>query len=90
MILKEIIKILNAEVIVEGMGLDVDIKTVCASYLMSDVLAFSKAESLLITGLTNPQTVRTAEMTEIVVICYVHGKQPGEVTIELAKKIIYL
>jgi predicted transcriptional regulator len=52
---------------------------------MSDVLAFTKAGSLLLTGLTNPQVVRTAEMADIVAICFTRGKKPDEGTIRLAK-----
>ncbi len=53
---------------------------------MSDVLAFIKADSLLITGLVNPQVVRTAEMVEIAAICFVRGKQPQNETIKLANE----
>ncbi|UCC90588.1 MAG: hypothetical protein JSW24_05580, partial [Dehalococcoidia bacterium] len=52
---------------------------------MSDVLAFTKPESLLLTGLTNAQVIRTAEMAEIAAVCFVRGKKPDEETIRLAK-----
>ena len=84
--MKKIIENLNAKVIFEGSGLSHDIETVCASDLMSDVLSYGKSQSLLLTGLTNQHTVRTAEITEISAICFVHGKQPQEEAIELAKK----
>ena len=48
--------------------------------------AFVKDQALLITGLTNPQVVRTAEMMDIVCICFVRGKEPTEDVIELAKE----
>ena len=83
--LKDIIKILNAEVITGADLLEADIKMACGSDLMSDVLSFVKSESLLLTGLTNPQVVRTAEMADLAAICFVRGKKPGQETIEIAK-----
>jgi predicted transcriptional regulator len=52
---------------------------------MSDVLAFAKPGSLLLTGLTNPQVVRTAEMADLRAICFVRGKKPEKETIEMAE-----
>jgi hypothetical protein len=50
------------------------------------VLAFTKSESLLLTGLTHPQVIRTAEIAEIKAICFVRGKRPPDETVDLAKK----
>ncbi|MEJ6951842.1 hypothetical protein [Natronospora cellulosivora (SeqCode)] len=84
MILADIIKLLNLEVLVETDN-KMEITTACGADLMSDVLAFSQEKSLLLTGLTNPQVVRTAEFTDINVIIFVRGKRPPKETIELAK-----
>ncbi|HUV09183.1 MAG TPA: DRTGG domain-containing protein [Spirochaetia bacterium] len=84
--LTEIIKVLDAEVITSFGEERIEIEMICASDLMSDVLSFSKSNALLITGLINPQTVRTAEIVEISAICFVHGKQPQEETVKLAEK----
>ena len=54
--------------------------------MMSDVLAFVKSQGMMLTGLLNPQTVRTADMMDMRCICYVRGKRPGEDIVELAKK----
>jgi hypothetical protein len=54
---------------------------------MSDVLAFSNEKTLLLTGLTNPQVVRTAEMVGIQVIIFVRGKEPQIETISLANQL---
>ena len=62
-----------------------EINTACGCDLMSDVLAFVKDQSLLLTGLINPQVIRTAEMMDIVAICFVRGKVPPQEVIELAK-----
>ena len=53
---------------------------------MSDVLAFVKDQSLLLTGLINSQVIRTAEMMDILAVCFVRGKVPTEDVIELAKE----
>jgi len=68
-------------------GEDLEIKNACGADLMSDVLAFSNQKTLLLTGLTNPQVVRTAEMVEIKVIVFVRGKQPPVETISLANQL---
>ena len=60
------------------------INTACGCDLMSDVLAFVKDQSLLLTGLINPQVIRTAEMMDIVAICFVRGKVPTADVVELA------
>ena len=86
--LDEIISLLDAEVLtgkmVRKIG-ELEIVTACAGDLMSDVLAFSKAGSLLVTGLVNPQCVRTAEMSDIPAICFVRGKEPPKETIRMAE-----
>ncbi len=83
--LQDVKRILDAEVITGGELLHRDARTACGSDLMSDVLAFVKAECLLLTGLTNPQVVRTAEMADLGSICFVRGKRPDERTIKLAE-----
>lgn len=85
MLLREISEILQADSIGDFDDPDKDIEMVYASDLMSDVLTFVKSGSLLLTGLTNPQVIRTAEMAEIVVVCFVNGKKPQQETIELAR-----
>ena len=85
MTLDEIKSILEAEVIVGNGLLNREIKMICGSDLMSDVLAFTKTASLLLTGLTNPQVVRTAEMADLRAICFVRGKKPTPETVEMAE-----
>lgn len=62
-----------------------DVSMACGADLMSDVLAFTHAGTLLLTGLTNPQVVRTAEMAGISAIVFVRGKTPPPETISLAE-----
>ena len=63
---------------------DIEIKSACGSDLMSDVLAYVKEQGMLLTGLVNPQVIRTAEMMDIRVIVFVRGKIPSEEMIALA------
>ncbi len=86
MLLGKIYKILEADLVGDVKNFDKEINKVCGSDLMSDVLAFIEADSLLLTGLVNSQVVRTAEMAEIAAICFVRGKQPPDETIKLANE----
>jgi len=58
-----------------------------AADLMSDVLAFARPDSLLLTGLTLPQVVRTAEMAGILALVFVRGKHPPPETSALAAEV---
>ncbi len=54
---------------------------------MSDVLAYTKPGCLLVTGLMNPQSIRTAEVADLSAIVFVRGKSPEPDTIDLAEEI---
>jgi len=81
----EVVSIVQGQILSEA-GADLELTCGSASDLMSDVLAFTEAGSVLFTGLTNPQSVRTAEMADVKAIVFVRGKQPPEETIELARE----
>ena len=84
----EVQQILNAKVYTAYEGWEeTEVTSACGSDLMSDVLAFVKNQALLLTGLVNPQVIRTAEMMDIRVIVFVRGKEPGEDVLELAKNM---
>lgn len=86
--LLEVQRILNANVHTAYEDWEeTEVKSACGSDLMSDVLAFVKNQALLLTGLVNPQVIRTAEMMDIRVIVFVRGKEPGEDVVELAKNM---
>ena len=82
--LRDVLAIIEGEVLSKDVDLDREVETGCGADLMSDVLAFTHAGTLLLTGLTNPQVVRTAEMAEISAIVFVRGKRPPPETIALA------
>ena len=70
MVLSEIVGLLKGEVHTCANKLDIIIQSACGADLMSDVMAFSKENALLLTGLINPQVVRTAEMMDIQVVVF--------------------
>lgn len=86
MLIREIKDILDAKVLCGEDLLDTEVKSACGSDLMSDVLAFVKEQSVLLTGLMNPQVVRTADMMDMRCIVFVRGKEPEETVVELARQ----
>ncbi|MCS7316236.1 MAG: DRTGG domain-containing protein [Bryobacterales bacterium] len=85
MTLEQIRRILNCEVLNGNESLDLEVTSGCGADLMSDVLAFARPGTILLTGLTNVQAVRTADVADIRAIVFVRGKLPDRETIELAK-----
>ena len=90
---QELTETLSAEVIFAGgpepqNGYD----TVCACDMMSELLAIMNQTSqntkgiVLVTGLANPQVIRTSEMVDIRMIVFLRDKKPAPETVELARK----
>jgi hypothetical protein len=65
--------------------MDREVFTACGSDMMSDVLAYVKEQAVLLSGLVNPQVVRTAEMMDMHCIIFVRGKRPTLDMIEMAE-----
>lgn len=84
--LREVLERTDGKLISDGVDLELDVKMGCGADLMSDVLAFTHADTLLLTGLTNPQVVRTADMAGIRAIVFVRGKLPPPETKTLAQE----
>lgn len=82
----EVCNTLGAKVICGSTYLDKEVHNACGADMMSDVLAFVKDQSVLLTGLCNPQVIRTAEMMDIVCIVFVRGKKPDQGMIEMAEE----
>lgn len=82
--LKEMIELVNGTPLNPEVNMDIKIRGGCGADLMSDVLASSQPKAVLLTGLTNPQVVRTAQIAEIRAIIFVRGKQPQPETIDIA------
>lgn len=86
--LVEIVKLLEAEVITcEEKIAELEVESIGAADMMSEVLAFSKENALLLTGLITPQVIRTAQMMDLVAVMFVRGKKPSADTIELSSKV---
>lgn len=86
--LHEILSIIDGTVLLDEQVpmLDLDIPGCFGADLMSDVLTSTQPRSLLLTGLCNPQVIRTAQMADIPAIILVRGKIPHPDTLELANQ----
>jgi predicted transcriptional regulator len=86
MTIAKIAELLNAQVHCGQESLNRDVHSGCGCDMMSDVLAYVKDQAVMLTGLVNPQVIRTAEMMDIVCIVFVRGKKPTDAMIELANE----
>jgi predicted transcriptional regulator len=84
--IKDLITIIDGTLISRGCDLNREIKGGCGADLMSDVLASIQPDAVLLTGLCNPQVVRTAQMADVAAIVVVRGKRPPKETIDLANE----
>ena len=82
--ISRIAEILNAEIVACPELADSEVCSACGSDMMSDVLAYVKDQAVLLTGLVNPQVVRTAEMMDMRCIVFIRGKKPTPDVVELA------
>ncbi|MBR1708700.1 MAG: hypothetical protein IJ719_07730 [Clostridia bacterium] len=87
MTIADMVEILNAKVLIGADKLDIPVYTACCSDLMSDVLAFVDEKTVLITGLTNPHVVRTAEMLDLKCLVFARGKIPTADILEGAEEL---
>ena len=86
MTIREISRLLGAKIYCGEEMLDREVHNGFGCDLMSDVLAYAENEAVLLTGLVNPQVIRTAEMMDIVCLVFVRGKEPTEAMIQLAEE----
>ena len=82
----DVMRVLDAELICGEEYLETEVHEACGSDMMSDVLAYVKDQAVLLTGLVNIQTVRTADMMDMVCIVFVRGKSPDADMIALAER----
>jgi len=83
--ISSIVELLSAKVLCGEDKLENIVNSACGSDMMSDVLAYVKEQAVLLTGLVNPQVVRTAEMMDMRCIVFVRGKTPADEIVELAE-----
>lgn len=79
-------ELLDAKVLCCEENLGKHVYSACGCDLMSDVLAYVKDQAVLLTGLVNPQVIRTAEMMDMICIVFVRSKTPTPEMIELARE----
>ena len=84
--IREIRELLGTELLCGWDHLDEEVGNAFCCDMMSDVLAFAKDQSLLMTGLINPQVIRTANMMDMPCVLFVRGKKPSDEMIKLAEE----
>ena len=84
--LEELVKLVCGRLLTEKVDVQREVKGGCGADLMSDVLASIQPEAVLLTGVCNPQVVRTAQMADVAAIVFVRGKMPAAEVIDLANQ----
>ena len=87
MTVKEIAQILDAQWLCGQEEGDRVVHYAFASDMMSDVLAYVQEDTVLLTGLVNSQSVRTAEMLDLPCVVFVRGKNPHQDAILRAREL---
>jgi len=82
--LDQVMEVLNGKIYTNVPYDEIEINAACGADLMSDALAFGSNKGLLLTGLNNPQCIRTAEMMDIHCVVLVRGKEPDATLVGLA------
>lgn len=85
MLITDIVTLVNGKVLCGEVGPDDSVDYCFASDLMSDVLTVRRSDFMLMTGLANLQSIRTAEMSDLRFVLLVRGKEPAPDMIELAE-----
>lgn len=85
--LKDVARILDAEVLTGEDKLDLQVEAGCGCDLISDMLAFTKERMIILTGLVSPQIIRAAEMVDLVAIVFVRGKRPTRDIIDMSEEL---
>lgn len=87
MTVRKISEILEAKIAAGEEHLDdIEVSAACGADLMSDVMAFVKEKVVLLTGLVNPQAIRTADLMDIRVVVFVRGKSPTADIVDMARE----
>ena len=86
MTISKVIELLDAKVLCCEDNLDIELCSACGCDMMSDVLAYVKNQAVLLTGLVNPQVIKTAEMMDMRCIVFVRSKTPTPEMKELAEE----
>ncbi len=87
MTIRDVVSLLDAKLLCGEELLETEVHSACGSDMMSDVLAYVKDQAVLLTGLVNPQVIRTAEMMDMRCIVFVRSKKPDENMLEIAREM---
>jgi hypothetical protein len=87
MLLQEVMALLDARFVSSCCNPTIEVRAGFAADLMSDALRYDLSQALLVSGLANPQVVRTAEMADVAAILMVRGRAPSADALELADEI---
>lgn len=79
-------ELLGAKVLTGEDKLDKEAFSAFGCDLMSDVLAYVNDQAVLLSGLVNPQVIRTALMMDMICVIFVRSKVPTDEMLELAKE----
>ncbi len=85
MIFKDVVDLLQAEVLVPPSDDTIEIEIVHASDLISKVLASCSMGALWLTGLLDAQIVNTAELFDLIGVVFIGGRRPGREIIQAAE-----
>lgn len=86
MTVRRIMEVLEARMASGEDLIDLEVCAACGADLMSDVMAFVKDRVVLLTGLVNPQAIRTADLLDIKVVVLVRGKSPTDDLVKMARE----
>lgn len=86
MTLDDVRELLKCKLLTPDADLSKEIKEVVASDGMSEILAFARSDELMITGLTNIQSIRTADIAGVSAVIYCRGKCPADNVVEFARR----
>lgn len=84
--LYELKELLSAEVIWGKHELEREVTSGLGCDLLSDSLSMAEPNCVLLTGLTNIQVIRIAEIVDAAAVIFVRGKQPAPEVIAEAQK----
>jgi predicted transcriptional regulator len=86
MTLKDIVELLEGEILLPETELQREVPCAFASDLISDILMCTKEPTLLLTGLTNNQVIRLSDMIDLIGIVFVRGKRPLKEIVDMARE----
>lgn len=84
MTLENVREMLDASVLTKDLDPELTVESAFASDMMSNVLAYGANKSILLTGLYNPQVLRTAEMMGMACVVFIGRRDPDPDVVALA------